>query len=109
MRISSVTRIDGPTEDGQFFMVTRYDGLIGWLRGRKLFAVVRWNGDLESPHVTWGTTDEIVHHRVFFAVTAHIRRCEREAYDARIRGDRHWQSLASDALQVRSLSSGGEP
>jgi hypothetical protein len=92
MRIASVTRIDGPAGDEhRFFLVTRYDGLLGWLRGRKLIATVRLERTPSGWHSTyWGTSSEQTCEAVCKAVDRYDRKLMREAELARARGDAHW-------------------
>jgi len=112
VRIASVTRIHGPHEDGQYFMVTRYDGLLGRLLGRKLFAVVRLTRSNGHALTWWGTSDDETCEAVRNAVDRFECREQRDQHQARLRGDVYWRPVEplSDPRQRRTLGllRGGE-
>jgi hypothetical protein len=94
VRIASVARIHGPHDDGHFFMVTRYVGLFGWLRGRREFAVVRFVRDEAGwSHTYWSTSNDTTCAEVRDAVVRFERKERRENERARLRGDVHWQPV----------------
>jgi len=103
MKIASVTRIRGPAQDGQFFVITRYEGLFGRLLGRRMWATVHWNGNHDQPAIFWGDSSDIVCDEVHHAVMRFVWREAREQERARLRGDAHWRRCALDTRGPRLL------
>jgi hypothetical protein len=91
MRIVSVARISGPADERHYFMVTRWDGLLGRLRNRKLWAVVRYIEDAAGSIAFWGTSSDECSYEVTCAVQRFVREEHRREMASRIRGDRYWQ------------------